>query len=439
MLGLSGLMFALSPWAKSANDFFRGSRNEKEPSLFMLTGSLVISWLFAKSITNAADLGQQFGLVGTVAYAAYYCSFFVAAYIIYALRTKGGFKSIHHFLETRYGRGALFLFSLIIAFRLMNEIWSNSIVIGQYFGPQGSREYYLAILVFTVLTLAYTMKGGFRSSLFTDMLQMMLFVVLLVFVLSFVLPSAPGGVKTLVSSGSWKLDQGVNLLLVAFLQSISYPFHDPVMTDRGFISEPVKARKAFLAAGFIGIACILLFGFVGILGKVNGLGTPVVAEVSKLFGTSMMLAINLIMLASAASTIDSTFASSTKLVHLDILKGRNLNVGSGRITMAILALLGTLPVFFNPAVLSATTISGTMVLGLAPVFIFWYIDAPKISFYLAVGSGLLAGICLVFFPLPSTWLLSKGKYADLLTMNVWGTLIAFAGFLVPYYILKRKV
>ena len=107
----------------------------------------MISWLFAKSITNSANLGLSYGIVGGVAYAGYYLSFIVAGLIIYKLRTKGGFISIHHFLESKFGKGALIIFSILISFRLWNEVWSNSMVIGSYFGDEGTTPYLLACLL----------------------------------------------------------------------------------------------------------------------------------------------------------------------------------------------------------------------------------------------------------------------------------------------------
>ena len=146
------ILFFLSPLAKTTDQFFKATHRKKAPSAFWLTGSLIISWIFAKSITNAANLGLDFGIVGGVAYAGYYLSFAVAGILIYQLRVKGGFKSIHDFLTNRFGKGAMALFSILIAIRLFNEVWSNTIVIGTYFGDQGSTPYYWAILVFTILT-----------------------------------------------------------------------------------------------------------------------------------------------------------------------------------------------------------------------------------------------------------------------------------------------
>jgi hypothetical protein len=36
--------------------------------------SIFISWIFAKSVTNAANLGASYGIVGGLAYASYWLS-----------------------------------------------------------------------------------------------------------------------------------------------------------------------------------------------------------------------------------------------------------------------------------------------------------------------------------------------------------------------------
>ncbi|MGB5820462.1 MAG: sodium:solute symporter, partial [Saonia sp.] len=249
----SVVLFLLSPLAKNTNQFFKAVHLKKAPSTFTLMGSLVISWIFAKSITNAANLGLDYGIVGGVAYAGYYLSFAVAGIIIYQMRTKGNFNSIHHFLTSKFGKGAVAVFSILIAIRLFNEVWSNTMVIGTYFGDMGSSSYYWSILVFTALTLAYTLKGGLSSSIFTDIIQMGLFSILL-FVILWNIFSLDGSftVGTVLNSGTWSFELGVNLLLAALLQSFSYPFHDPVLTDRGFLSDPQVTLKSFLWASVIG-------------------------------------------------------------------------------------------------------------------------------------------------------------------------------------------
>ncbi len=60
--------------------------------------------------------------------------------------------------------------------RLYNEVWSNTAVVGAYYGKAGEWSFIGAALLFTAATLCYSIKGGLRSSIFTDAVQGLLFV-----------------------------------------------------------------------------------------------------------------------------------------------------------------------------------------------------------------------------------------------------------------------
>lgn len=434
VISSSLVLFFLSPYAKTTSQFFKAVHKKKAPNTVVLTGSLIISWIFAKSITNAANLGLAFGLVGGVAYAGYYLSFAIAGIIIYQLRTVGGFTSIHQFLVSKFGKKAMAIFSILIAFRLFNEVWSNTMVIGSYFGAQGSTPYFTAIIVFTLLTLAYALKGGLSSSIFTDVIQMVLFSVLLLIILGTIFTTDDFSSEEIISSGTWSFELGLNLFFAALLQSFSYPFHDPVLTDRGFISSPKVTRKSFLWASILGAICIVLFSLIGVYAQTEGMSGQAAVEVGKALGIVLLLVINFIMITSAASTLDSTFSSFSKLLAIDLNLGKS--VSFGRITMITVAVLGTIPVFLNAEILSATTISGTMVIGLTPIFICWKAQVPKISYYLSVSCGLLFGFLLLFNAFPETLIFTTGKYADLLWVNVWGILSCVLLYFIPSWIRK---
>ncbi|WP_225035175.1 sodium:solute symporter family transporter [Winogradskyella sp. SM1960] len=437
IIASSVLLFLLSPLAKTTDEFFKAVHKKKAPNSLVLTGSLIISWIFAKSITNAANLGLDFGIVGGVAYAGYYLSFAVAGLLIYKMRVIGGFESIHQFLTTQFGKGAMALFSILIAIRLFNEVWSNTMVIGSYFGKTGSSNYYWAIIVFTVLTLAYAIKGGLSSSIFTDVIQMVLFSILLMVILYNIFSIETFSVADVATSGTWSFELGLNLFFAAIIQSFSYPFHDPVLTDRAFLSSPKVTRKSFLWASLLGAICIVLFSVIGVYAQTQGFKGQAAVEVGKAFGVVILLVINFIMITSAASTLDSTFSSFSKLLAIDL--GMVNDITFGRASMAAIAILGTLPVFLNAEILSATTISGTMVIGLTPVFLFWNTKVPKLSFYLSVITGLVFGFTLVFNVFPEALIFTEGKYADLLWVNIWGIFSCNILYFIPKWLKSKKM
>ena len=431
-------MYLIAPRAKTIQGFFNGRDKDRDPSIFVITSSLVISWIFAKSITNAANLGQSYGMVGSVSYAAYYLSFIVCGIVLYRLRKRGNYTSIHQFLHSKFGRNAVTLFSILIAFRLLNEVWSNTMVIGSYFGEAGTMHYFIAIIVFTALTLAYTLKGGMSASLLTDVVQMVLFSILLIFVLYKVNGSGHHP-KTYIQSGTWSGEGGIYLFFVALLQIFSYPFHDAVMTDRAFITKPSRIIVAFGLSAILGVVFILLFSFIGIDNLVNGRENGEAAVIfSKEMGVVTFLLMNSIMVVSASSTLDSAFTSFGKLAIIDLNIMNKISVSKGKLTIALFTLVGTIPIFFNPTILSATTISGTMVIGLTPIFLFWNFPVPKISYYLSICFGILIGILhvlninILIFPF-------QGPYAELLNMNIIGVFGCIVLYFLPLIGYRNKL
>jgi Na+/proline symporter len=431
-------MYILSPKARSASSFFRGTNEAGRPaSEWALMCSIFISWIFAKSVTNAANLGAAYGVVGGLAYAAYWLSIPVAGIVIYRLRTRHGATGLVPFLISRYGRVAAVAFTLAILIRLYNEVWSNTAVVGAYYGRPGEWTFVAAALLFTAATLLYSLKGGLRSSIVTDVIQSVLFVGVLAVILFVVLPQH--GLPQLLSVGEFRLAGGVDLLLVALLQIFSYPFHDPVLTDRGFITREKAMLRAMIVAGVLGFVCIFAFSLVGVHAKLEGLpaGDNMPGAVALAFGTLPYLLMTVVMIMAAGSTLDSTFASVSKSIgqEVPLLAGRTPGkraVIIGMWTMVAFALLGNIPMIAGTDILKATTVSGTMVMGLAPIFLL----APVVkhspwSFHLAFWPGVVLGIVVAANAIPESWAIGDGKYALLLGANAYGLAICFAGFLLP--------
>lgn len=438
LLLYGGVMYAVSPNARSEASFFSGSDDAGRPATeWALMCSIFISWIFAKSVTNAANLGASWGVVGGLAYATYWLSIPVAGLVIYWLRTRHGATGLVPFLIQRYGRLAAIAFTLAILIRLYNEVWSNTAVVGAYYGKAGEWTFIGAALLFTAVTLFYSLKGGLRSSIFTDVIQAVLFVLVLGAVLFLVLPQH--GLGTLLSVGDFRLNAGVDLILVALLQVLSYPFHDPVLTDRGFITREKTMLRAMIVAGVLGFFCIFAFSLVGVHAKLEGLpsGDNMPGAVAGAFGALPYLLMTAVMIMAAGSTLDSTFSSVAKSIgrELPMLAGRSPGPRAmviGMWTMCAFALLGNLPMIAGTDILKATTISGTMVMGLAPVFLL----APLVkhspwSFHLAFWPGVLLGVLLAAGQIPPGWAIGDGKYALLLGVNFYGLLICIAGFLLP--------
>jgi len=444
LLLYGGVMYAISPQAATLSSFFQGTDEQgRAASEWALVSSIFISWIFAKSVTNAANLGAAYGVVGGLAYAAYWLSIPFAGWVIYRLRVRHGATGLVQFLTSKYGRFAALAFSAAILIRLYNEIWSNTAVVGGFYGAPGSAGFIGSALLFTAATLFYSLKGGLRSSIVTDVLQTAIFVFLLGIVLFFVLPRH--GASALLSVGEFRLGAGVDLLLVALLQVLSYPFHDPVLTDRGFITREKTMLRAFVWSGVLGFLAIFAFSLVGVHARLEGLTVTdnVPAVVAKSLGLAAFFAMTVIMITAAGSTIDSTFASVAKSIgrELPLLAGKDLGrraIGVGMAAMVAIAVLGNLPMIAGTDILKATTLSGTMVMGLAPVFLLQrFVGYSPASFHLSFWAGIALGVALTVGWIPQSWAIGNGKYALLLGTNFYGLALCTALFLLPVFFRTR--
>ena len=451
LVGYAVVVYLVAPRAEGHRGFlWARAKDGGTPSTALLTASVLVTWIFAKSITNAANLGEKYGLVGGLAYAAWYLSIPAAGLLILRIR-RAGHEGLVPFLTARFGPAAAFAFSGAILIRLFNEVWSNAGVVASYFGPKGSLAFYAGAFAFTASVLAYVVRGGLRASIFTDRLQLGLMVLLLGWVLFLVVPGHRP--TELASTSHFTLAGGVDLLLVALLQVTSYPFHDPVLTDRAFVTPPRRMLTAYLAAGALGGLAIVLYSLIGVHARLAGLSgaSDAPVRVAMALGVGSLAVVSVLMVNSAGACLDSAFSAVARHVSVDLageggahpsrFRGlvaplRRLAAGDkgltlGRWTMIAFAVLGNLPLFFGADLLKATTISGTMVLGLAPPFLLWSLHRPApAAFHLSFLTGLAVGVAGVVGAWPAALALGSGANAALLGQNVFGLGACFVAYAV---------
>ncbi|MFK7938986.1 MAG: sodium:proline symporter [Roseovarius sp.] len=426
---------AVAPRRASVEGFFGGmSEHGRAPGLWMLVLSQVTTWIFARSLMNAAILGYFYGIWGVLAYAAYYGSFLTGGFVVGRLREAGA-GSVQDWLGARFGGAGTTCYNLVIALRLLSEVFANLLVVGLIFAaalPDIGIAQNAAIVIVAALALAYSAWGGLSAALRTDVLQMSIFLVVFAaaFVALIVSPgfdigavlSAPG------ASGAWN---GQVLLLVAFLQVFSYPVHDPVMMDRGFLSDRDTTRRSFLHAFWLSSLCIIAFGFFGIQASLEGaeyegqlLGTW-----AAMFPAWIYIALLMSLLISALSTLDSALASAARLV-VDELRLAPRSLTSGRMSMAVFTGLGAgLTLWGNQSLFDAVAVSGTASMFLTPVLICGLVLGREVavwSYMVAFGAAMLGA--LAYFSRDSLFapLLPEGhKYEQLLVICV---LVLITGF-----------
>ncbi|MDX1608621.1 MAG: sodium:proline symporter [Halofilum sp. (in: g-proteobacteria)] len=439
LVAIAVVSVAITPRVRTADGFFRGwAETGTAPGVLTLTLSQVTTWIFARSLLNAGILGYYFGISGALAYTAYYGSFLTGWLIVDHLRFSHGVDNVQAFLAHRFGRWGSVCFNLLVSLRLVSEVFANLLVVGIVFGMAGSTAHVAAILAVASVTLGYSMTGGLRASLRTDVLQMGILVVLLAALVGLMLVNPLFDPAAIVAS-SWAAGGGPGwiLLLVAALQVWSYPLHDPVMMDRGFIADRDTTRRSFLHAFWISALCILAFGVLGVFAGLHRQGgEELLATLARLLGGPATLMLGAALVISAASTLDSTFSSAAKLVVRDMGLAEG-SADNGRVAMALFAALGLTLVFFGTDDLfAAVAVSGTASLFLTPVILFciWgKREVARWAFAVAVVAA-LAGAVIYFMENagyialvePLTGL--EHKYSRLLAISVAVLAIGLGSF-----------
>lgn len=432
----------LSPRAYTLESFYKGhAPSGAVPGVWTLALSQVTTWIFARSIMNAAILGYFFGIGGALAYAAYYLSFVTGAWIIDSLRFRHGYGSVQAFLFDRFGSVGTACYNFVVALRLLSEVFANLLVIGLLFGTDGSQAYVWSIVAVGVVTAGYSMLGGLHASIRTDVMQMLLFLVVLAVLMVVVVSGGTFDMTKIASSSPDIGGPGWVLLAVALVQVWSYPLHDPVMMDRGFIADRETTRWSFYHAAWLSTLCILAFGLIGVwAGLVKLPGEAMVPALTRLMGEHAMLMFNLALIISCMSTLDSTFASAAKLSVVDMGLGRP-TVTNGRLAMVAFLAGGLAMVFFGSKDLfAAVAVSGTASMYLAPVVFFslWLgrDDIPVWSYLVSFLAAMTAAVLYFFYDnaayakLLGPLLGFEHKYTKLLILCLGVLVIGCGAFLI---------
>jgi hypothetical protein len=179
----------------------------------------------------------------------------------------------------------------------------------------------------------------------------------------------------------------------------SYPLHDPVMMDRGFLADRETTKRSFNYAFWISFACILAFGLVGVFAGINKLpGESLMPSMSRLLGEPALLVVNLALIVSAISTLDSALSSASKLAIVD-MRLAPATVRNGRIAMALFLAAG-LGLLFTGSndLFAAVAVSATASMFLAPVIFFCIWGGARVKLWAYTTTFLLAmGASIAYF------------------------------------------
>ena len=218
-------------------------------------------------------------------------------------------------------------------------------IVANYLAPDLN---YIAVLsVMSVVVLAYTIWGGLKASIRTDMVQMILLLLVAIVGTSVVVANV-GGLGTVLTNWTAAKPAGLfdpsvlwipGILLLALLSGSA-------MADNGLyqriyaLNDQTKVFRTFLIGGII---MIITMGGLGLMagsifstdlvpGKPHLAGTMVLEQTGGVF---LLVLFVVALLCASASTIDSALNSAGSIVANGLIK-TNDTVRTGKIVMSAL-------------------------------------------------------------------------------------------------------
>jgi len=428
--------------AETSEGYFLAGKNV---GWFVIGASLFASNIGAEHLVGLSGTGAASGVaVGQFEIMASLI-LLLLGWVFVPFYIKSSVFTMPEFLERRYSRGArIYLTWVSILGYVLTKISVTIAAGGIVFESLMGINFWTGALVVVIATGLYTILGGFRAVLYTDMIQM--------FVL--IAGSITLTITGLIAIGGWgALHDNVDSSFFDMWKPMSDPdfpwtgilFGVPILgvwywcTDQFIVQRVLSAknedhaRRGSIFGGLLKILPLFIFVVPGIIayalaqsGKIE-LADPDHA-LPALIGALLPVGIRGLvvagLLAALMSSLSSVFNSCSTLFTLDVYKNINPHASEkklvlvGRVATGILVILGIL---WIPLI---KTISGTL---------YTYIQSVQAYISPPIAAVFLLGI---FFKR----LNSRGAMASLLTGFVLGTIRLVAeinkdslsGFLYDY-------
>jgi len=393
-----GFMLAIVFFTKKKNqtagEFFIMNR---QLGVFRGAFSIAASWIWAPAVFICSQKSYQQGLPGIFwfTFPNILCFFTFVPLALRARKLLPHGYSMPDYLFARYeGHTGVHKSALIVYFGYqMGAIVINALAGGMLVHTLTGLPVNGCIIFMSCAALSYSLIGGLRASVMTDMVQMCL-ILFIAFVLVPWVLFETGGLSVVVEGLGGKTGEFANIFdpsvaysfgIAATIGLISGPVGDQMWFQRAFAARRDSIAKIFMIGGIaFGIVPIVLsiLGFVGAAPSVQAqLGTfdpqMVGPQVVAHFLPNWALAAFVILaFAGLSSVMDSAFAAISSLTAVDVYKRYIQSDASeadmvrvSRRSMLFFAIIGTCVALLKPQLVWLFLIYGALASAmLVPIF-----------------------------------------------------------------------
>ena len=316
----------------SINSYLNADRSIGKRSL---TASLVASCFGVWILIGPSEAATWGGLGAIIGYglgqALPFLAFITIGQRMRKIMPNG--NTLTQFVLIRFGKTMFRLVLLLTIIYLFVYFAAEVTAIAKVVNLISGFPLWQTSLLIIITTLAYTLYGGLRASIFTDKIQFVIIIILLIFAINHIFNSGSNTFSTdLINEKagtlmSGKYFYGYTAGLTFFIAVFATNLFDQGVWQRVFAAKSSDdLRKGFVSAFFIVIPFMLILGFFGILAVSVGKA----ADPSTLFfnlllepfsGINSLLTISILVLVIALviSSIDTLInaISSTIIVEGD--------------------------------------------------------------------------------------------------------------------------
>ncbi len=328
LLYFAGLLFAVSREQKSHTvlDYFFAGRSLP---FWALSITFIASWWGAGSAISTADLAYEDGMGAFWYYGVpVLVSTLLMIFGSRAIR-RVGYLTQGRMMEARYSRGAARILSVLILLFMTVTAASQMVGIGDFFGTYLGLRYEVAVLMGTGIVLLYSVFGGFRGVVLTDIIQFVLLLIsaLVVFGTAFHhaggLPAIAAAAESAGKDGYMSLSAGASkylMYVITFgcawtIQANVWQRISASRTDRDAHKMTVMSFFAYIPLYLIvvltGMAALVLYKQLPPGGVIAAI---VVDHLSPAVGAIVFVGIS----AAIMSTMDSLINTASMTLVMDL-------------------------------------------------------------------------------------------------------------------------
>lgn len=348
--------------------------------------STAVTWVWAPAVFIASLQAYTKGLPGAFWFIApnILCFFLFAPLAIRLRKLMPEGFTLPEFIMRRFSgsRPAHLIFLCIFFGYQLGALIINALAGGILLSLLTGMPFWIAVLSMTGAALAYSLISGLEASVYTDVIQMLMVLLIAFFLVPFVVLRA-GGLSAIAGGLGGVTGEFSNLLHpgIAFafgipmtLGLLSGPFGDQMFFQRAFAVRRKDIARMFVVSGLLfGLVPILLclFGFIaanptfGISVSDPQMVAPLV--IAHFLPRWALMLFTVMAFSALASTIDSAYCALSSLGAIDLYE-RYINpkptqrqiVRVSRMVMVVTAVIGTGIALLQPKLLWVFLIYGAL-------------------------------------------------------------------------------